>query len=153
MAAMFHQDRFIAPLQDMTDAFMTTIKALGVDAVQLAHASRQVGPGCLEKQVIVVAHQAVGMTYPFETVDDLAKKLKERDAVRPGEENILFRVAPARNVIDGSFKFDTKRTCHSLDLPPKHEYMWSLLTTCKFGLPVFRKGIYGRQKYFTKIAG
>jgi hypothetical protein len=102
----------------MTYAFMTAVKALGVDAVQLAHASRQVCPGCLEKQVVMITHQTVGMTYPFETVDDLAKKLKERDAVRPGEENVLFRVAPTRNVIDGSFKFDTKRASHFLDLPP-----------------------------------
>jgi len=102
----------------MAYAFMTAIKALRVNAVQLAHASRQVCPGCLEKQVVMVAHQAVGMTYPFETVDDLAEKLKERDSVRPGEENVLFRVAPTRNVIDGSFKLDAKRAHHSLDLPP-----------------------------------
>jgi len=55
----------------------------------------------------MITHQTVGMTYPIETVNDLAKKLKERDAVRPGKENVLFRVAPTRNVIDGSFKFNT----------------------------------------------
>ena len=39
---------------------MKTVEALGVHAVDMAHASGNIGIGGLDKQMIVVGHQTVG---------------------------------------------------------------------------------------------
>lgn len=46
---------------------MTTVKALGIDAVQLPHAQRQIALRCFDKQMIVIVHQAIRVTHPAKT--------------------------------------------------------------------------------------
>ena len=47
---------------------MATIHVLGIHAVELMHAFRQIGIRRLHQQVVVVRHQAVGMTDPVESL-------------------------------------------------------------------------------------
>jgi hypothetical protein len=51
----------------MTDAVVAAVEALGVEAVQPAHAVREVGLRCLEQQVEVVVEQDPGVQHPGET--------------------------------------------------------------------------------------
>ena len=61
VAVLVHENRLESPLQYMPDPSVAAVEALGVDAVQLAHADGQVAVRRLDHQVVMVAHQAVGM--------------------------------------------------------------------------------------------
>ena len=60
---------------------MTSVERLRVDAVQMPHAPRKRGIDGLDKQVKVVAHQAVGMTEPAEAADSLGENIEKRRAI------------------------------------------------------------------------
>src|SRR5262249_12124983 len=49
------------PLQEVPTPLMPSVESLGVDAIDLPHGNRKICLRRLEQQVIVVAHQTVGM--------------------------------------------------------------------------------------------
>jgi len=77
---------------------MPAVERLGVDAVQMAHATRQARFRCLDEQVALVGHQAVGAANPAEALDRVGERVEEEVAIRIDEEDVLPRVAGARDV-------------------------------------------------------
>ena len=69
-----HDDGFKAPLKHRPDAAMGAVMPLGVDAVDLSHASAQIAFDRLHDDEEVVVHEAVGVAYPVEAPTDLAKE-------------------------------------------------------------------------------
>jgi hypothetical protein len=53
------------------------VELLGIDTVELSHATRERWVNRLDEQVIVVRHQAVGVAEPVEPLDGLRQNLKE----------------------------------------------------------------------------
>jgi len=51
--------RYMSP-----DSPVLMIEPLRVDTVELTHPPREIGVGCLDQEVIVVCHKAIGMTDP-----------------------------------------------------------------------------------------
>jgi len=51
--------RYMSP-----DSPVLMIEPLRVDTVELTHPPREIGVGCLDEEVIVVCHKAIGMTDP-----------------------------------------------------------------------------------------
>ena len=62
----------------MTDPRMTAVVALGVDLVEPTHPWHAVRLGCLHKQVVVVVHQAPGITAPTLLSDLPGQGIDER---------------------------------------------------------------------------
>jgi hypothetical protein len=60
---------------------MHAIEALGIDAVELSHPFGQVRVRRLHEQVIVVAHQTVGVTPPVEALANIGEQTQEHPPV------------------------------------------------------------------------
>jgi hypothetical protein len=59
-----NQNRLVALLKDVAHMSMVPIEALRVDSIQLPHTFGQIGIRRLNHKVIMVGHQAVGITHP-----------------------------------------------------------------------------------------
>lgn len=68
----FHQDGLVAPLKEVSHAPVMAVETLGIHAVHVPHALRQVAIGCLDQQVIVIVHQAIGMAPPAQSYHHVA---------------------------------------------------------------------------------
>ena len=77
----------------MTHAMVSPIGPLREHAVQLAHALGQRRVTSLDQEVIVVAHQAVGMAHPAEPITDLSQHLKKHHPVGIVQIDILTTIA------------------------------------------------------------
>ena len=64
MRVALHQHGMVAALEYVAGAVVAPVEGLGVHAVQIAHAAREVGRRRLEHEVIMVAHQAIGVAQP-----------------------------------------------------------------------------------------
>ena len=50
------QNRFVPTLEDMSDTLMSLVKSLCVDAVEMAHALREIAVRGFYQKMIVIAH-------------------------------------------------------------------------------------------------
>jgi hypothetical protein len=57
------------------------VEALCVDAVQPLHALGEVGSCAVDDQVVMRAHQAVGVAVPAVAADRFREELEEEDAI------------------------------------------------------------------------
>jgi hypothetical protein len=64
-------------LEDVANASMALVEAPCVEAVELAHGSRKVGERGLNREVIVVVHQAVGVEDERVAVDHVGESFEE----------------------------------------------------------------------------
>lgn len=112
MALALDQDGGEPALQDVARALVARVEALGVGGVQALHAPRQVRPGRLDDQVVVVRHEAVGEAPPPARPDDLTEAMEEEAAVVVVEEDLLPRVAPGGDVIQRAGELDAQRPGH-----------------------------------------
>ena len=97
MTFLLDKDSLEAALQEMPDPLVPTIERLRVDAIEKLHPTRQVGIRRLDEQVIVVAHQAVGMADPAVPHNHIAQHLQKPVAILIVEEDSLQRVAKSSN--------------------------------------------------------
>ena len=93
-------------------ALMSTVEALGVDAVYLFHDPGQIGFRCFHEQVIVIGHQAVGMADAIVVRKGLCQDLKKAVPVAIIEEDGLLGVAPGGQVIKRAGEFDAQGAGH-----------------------------------------
>jgi len=84
---------------------MFPIVCLGVDAVKMAHTGGKVPFRGFDEEVIVVIHQAVGVTEPVEAFYRLAEDGEEKMAVVVIFEDVRPCVAARGNVIDSTREF------------------------------------------------
>ena len=59
-----HQDGFVTPLEYLSDPTISAVDVLRENAIELAHASGKVPFNRLDPEMVVVAHQAIGVTRP-----------------------------------------------------------------------------------------
>ena len=64
MGIFLDQDAFVPALQEVSRSVMPFIEHLGIDAVQLPHAQGKITVRSFKKQVIVIIHEAIGVTDP-----------------------------------------------------------------------------------------
>jgi hypothetical protein len=76
-----NQNSRIAPLKDVTCMSMVPIEALCVDSMQLPHTYGQIGIRRLNHEVIVVSHQAVGITHPSHAPTNVTEYLEKAFSV------------------------------------------------------------------------
>jgi len=87
------------------------VDPLGVDVVQLAHPLGEIRIRRLNEQVIMVAHQAVGVHQPVEPMTDTAKHIQEEMAVPSAEADVLSTVTTRGDVVQGARVFESKWSC------------------------------------------
>jgi hypothetical protein len=96
---------------------MPLIKSLGIDTVQLPHAYRKISIWCINEQMVMILHQAVGMAEPIVPMGNILKRIQEHLSVLIVSESCLSFVPSASDVIDSTWKFYTQRTCHGYPIP------------------------------------
>ena len=74
-------------VEEMAFVSMAPVEPLGVDTVEPLHPGRNIRARCLDEQMEVVRHQAIGMAPPFEPLDDVLEDLLEpKPIARVGED-------------------------------------------------------------------
>jgi hypothetical protein len=110
MALSLDEDGLVPPLEQVSAPSVAIVEGLGVDAIQLAHAERDISVGRLDEQMVF--HQTVGMAYPVVTTIYSTENAEEGLPVLAIPENGLFFIPPGGNVVKGARVFDAKRTSH-----------------------------------------
>ena len=91
---------------------MSAVEPLGIDAVELAHAAREIGLGRLDDQMVVVGHLAPDVTAPTEPLAHDGEDVEESAPVVVVEEDVVTRVAPRGEMIERAGKFDPQGPSH-----------------------------------------
>ena len=74
-------------VEEMAFVSMPSVEPLGVDTVEPLHPGRNIRARCLDEQMEMVRHQAIGMAPPFEPLDDVLEDLLEpKPIARVGED-------------------------------------------------------------------
>ena len=84
----------------MAHTMMPPIEVLCVATVQSPHAATQIGFGCFEQQMVVIAHQAEGITAPVLLEDFLREEGKKAVAVGVIKEDRLLGIAPRCDMME-----------------------------------------------------
>jgi len=78
----------------------------------MLHPPREVRLRRLDEEMIVVRHQAVGVTDPSKPFNERGKRVEKASPVGVVEEDLRPRVPAACDVIDCAFVFDPQRASH-----------------------------------------
>ena len=78
---LLDEDGFEAALEQMPHAPMSAVETLRVEAVELAHAARQRGIGRLNKKVVVISHEDIGVKAPADEPDRTAENSQELEPI------------------------------------------------------------------------
>jgi hypothetical protein len=106
------QDPTEAPLKEVAPPPVPAIEALGVEAIELTHALRQVGLGGIDKEMVVVGHQTVGMAPPAVAVDHFAKHIEESARIGVVQKDRGAGVPARGHVVEGPRKLEAERPSH-----------------------------------------
>jgi hypothetical protein len=112
MAILLHQNCLKPSLKEVPYPAMPLIESLRIDTVQLPHAYRKIPVGCINEQMVMIVHQAIGVAEPIVPKGNIRKGIQENLSVLIVSENCLSFVSSACDVIDSTWKFYTQRTCH-----------------------------------------
>ena len=113
VGAAVNQGRLAAPLEDMDHAPSAHVELQRLDAVELAHTTCQIGVCRLDQQMVVIAHQAIGVTDPVALFANPPLQGKKTRAIRI---ILIDRLAPTttrRHVIRRTRKFQPQRSRHA----------------------------------------
>jgi hypothetical protein len=75
-------------VEEMAFVSMPPVEPLGVDTVKPLHTGRNVPTRCLDEEVKVVRHQAIGMAPPFVPLDDVLEDLLKPEPIADVGENL-----------------------------------------------------------------
>jgi hypothetical protein len=81
---------------------MTPIEGLCIHTVDLPDGRRQIPIWRFKKEVIVIAHQAVGMTEDVESINDRLERVQEAQSICFVEERLLAIVAARHHMVDAT---------------------------------------------------
>jgi hypothetical protein len=118
MAILLHQNCLKPSLKEVPYPAMPLIESLRIDTVQLPHAYRKISVGCINEQMVMIVHQAIGVAEPIVPKGNIRKGIQEHFSVLIVSENCLSFVSSARDVIDSTWKLYTQRTCHGYPISP-----------------------------------
>jgi hypothetical protein len=96
----------------MTGPSMAFVEELGIDAVQLPHTNGKIAIRSLDEKMVVVGHEAVGVTDPVISFVDVLESVEEIQAILFVLEDGFLLVAPGGDMIDSTRIFYAQRTGH-----------------------------------------
>jgi hypothetical protein len=123
---------------------MTAVEGLRIAPIKLAHALRQIAIGSLDQQVVVIAHETVGMAEPVKAADHGLQGHQEGGAIGVIPINGLASVAAGGDVVDRARVFDPKGPCHVASLHRWNSRFNGLLP--KSSTPTSKNGKIGKHE-------
>ena len=88
------------------------IKALRVHAVELAHPFAEIPIRRLDKKMVMVGHQAVGVDDPVKPSPDAREHFEKHPPVTDGPKNVLPPVTARGDVVERTGKLKSQRSGH-----------------------------------------
>jgi hypothetical protein len=110
VAVLLDEDGFVPSLQQMARPSVAPVKELDVDTVQLAHANRQVAIWGFDHEMIVIAHEAVGVADPVVPLIHMLEGVQKIQLVLVVLEDELVLVATESDMVDCAGIFDPEGT-------------------------------------------
>jgi len=107
MAVFLYKNGLVAALEKMTRPTVESIEQLRVHAVQLPHAESQIAVRRLDEEMIMVVHEAVGMTDPIVAFVHVLKGVQEPDAVLVAFEDRLPLITARSDVVNSTGIFNS----------------------------------------------
>src|ERR1044071_1446934 len=99
VAAPFNHLRFVSAAQNMTDEFVPMIDSNRVGALQPTHPCNKIAVRSFHHQVVMVAHETIGVNLPISFLARLSQGFEEILPVHNIQENILASVASTHDVV------------------------------------------------------
>ena len=93
-----------------------------VDPAELAHALGEVAARGLDQQVVVIAHQAVGMHDPVEALAYLPEHREEPVPIIVAAVDVLLSITARGEVVERARKLDPQGSCHGSRLVQKLQH-------------------------------
>jgi hypothetical protein len=116
MAVFLDENGFIPALEQMADPAVPFVEELGVNAVQLPHAEREVSIRCFYEQVEMVGHETVGVADPVVTFIHVLKGIEEVGAILIVFEDGFLLIAAGSDVVYGARIFYAEGTGHGIKI-------------------------------------
>jgi len=99
--------RVITALQQVPASMVLSVEPLSVNAIEVAHASGQIGLRRSHQEVIVVSHLAVGVHAPMKSLCDLVDDREPFPSIRVVQENAGALIAPGCHMVEAIRKLDS----------------------------------------------
>jgi len=116
MTVFLDENGFVPALEQMTSPLVAFIEELGINAVQLPHADGEIAVGGLNQKMVMVGHEAIGVTNPVVPLVDVLEGIKKIDTILVVLENGFLFIPSGGHVVDGARIFDAKWSCHGLKI-------------------------------------
>ena len=100
VAAAVHDERLVAPAEQVPEQFVPPVEARGVSAEEPLHARDQIGLGRFHDQMKMIVHETIGMHLPVGLGARLRQRLQEQLLILLRLEDRLAAVPPVEEVID-----------------------------------------------------
>lgn len=113
VAAALNQLRLVASAEYVTDEFVAVIEPDGIGALEPSHAGNQIGVGGFQHQVIVIAHEAIGMNLPAGLLAGL-QKIVTVDII---QVNVFTPIPAAHDVVHRSRILNAQMARHGSRMP------------------------------------
>jgi hypothetical protein len=113
VSVSINQNRFVPPLEEMTHASVFSIQQLGIYAIELAHALRQIAVRCLNHQMVMVGHLTIGMENPIEGFCYTFNNAEKRYTVGIILINGLTPITTGSYMVKRTFKLDSNWSGHA----------------------------------------
>ena len=106
------EDRLESALKKVTNALMTTIEDLRVEAIEIAHTDRESRLGRFEEEMVVVAHEHVGMYPPGSGSGDTTENPEKKLPIFLVDKDRLLLIPAARDVPKRARMLEPQGTDH-----------------------------------------
>jgi len=106
VAVFLDEDSLVPALEKMTHSVVPLVECLGVNPIQLSHASGEVAFGGFNQKVKVVIHEAIGMAEPVVALADLVEDEKKVLPILIIPVDGLLFVSPGGDMIYSTWIFD-----------------------------------------------
>ncbi len=112
VALLVDKDTLESPLQDMADVVMPTVRGLGIHAVQAPRAVTEVRLGGFQQEMVMVAHQAVGVASPLLLGNLACEQLEEAHPIAVALVDGLTAVPASCDVVQRAFELHPQLPSH-----------------------------------------
>jgi hypothetical protein len=112
MTLGFDQSSLETLSEEMTPPFVSLVEALGVHAIEPMQAARQCCQSRLDDEVVMVRHQAKGVTTPLESICRFCEK--------SNEEAVIVRVAKDLGPRDAARRYVVRAVSQEVSRAARH---------------------------------
>ena len=102
---LLHKDRLVSTLKDVTYSFMGAIESLRIDTIELTHAFGKVRIRRFHENVVVVAHQTIGVNRPVKTFPDTGDHIEKQLPIAIGQVDIFPAIPPRGDMVKRAGEF------------------------------------------------